>query len=56
MESMLGFTLMAMRVNVSHGQGISPAQCFQAEFGTGVFLPSKCCFFCLIRSVDSLQA
>lgn len=44
MESVLGFTLMATRVNILYDRGISSVQCFQAEFGFSWCLqPSKCC-------------
>lgn len=33
MESVLGFTLMATRVNILYDRGISAAQCFQARVG-----------------------
>lgn len=33
MESVLGFTLMATRVNILYDRGISAVQCFQAKVG-----------------------
>lgn len=53
MESVLGFTLMATRVNILYDRGISAAQCFQAGFS---WCLHQCRFCDSLWSKDSHRA